>query len=159
VSLVANIAACLIAFLSIWSFVDSAVWWVGEMVGIEGLSVEMLCSYALWPVAFVIGVPAVDCRHVALLLGQKTFINEFVAYRHLADLVDAGELSRRAEVIATYALCGFSNIGAIGIMLGGMGALLPERRQDVAQMVVRAMISGSTACLMTACVAGMLYGD
>mmetsp|Transcript_21021 Transcript_21021/g.56425 ORF Transcript_21021/g.56425 Transcript_21021/m.56425 type:complete len:546 (-) Transcript_21021:207-1844(-) len=159
VNVVVGIVAGLIAFLSIWSLLDGTVAWAGEMVDIEGLSIEVICSYAFWPLAFLMGVPAEDCSRVALLLGEKTFINEFVAYKHLAEHVANGDISLRAEVIATYALCGFSNIGSVGIMLGSLGPLVPERRGEMAGVVGRAMVCGNMACFMTACVAGMLYSD
>mmetsp|Transcript_102473 Transcript_102473/g.258165 ORF Transcript_102473/g.258165 Transcript_102473/m.258165 type:complete len:560 (-) Transcript_102473:218-1897(-) len=159
VNVVVGVAAGLIAFLSIWSLLDGTVAWAGEMVDIEGLSIEVICSYAFWPLAFLMGVPAEDCSRVALLLGEKTFINEFVAYKHLAEHVANGDISLRAEVIATYALCGFSNIGSVGIMLGSLGPLVPERRGEMAGVVGRAMVCGNMACFMTACVAGMLYSD
>jgi len=159
VALVANVAAALIAFLSIWSLLNSAVAAAGRMVDIDGLSIELVVSYLFWPLAFMMGVPPDDCLRVGRLLGEKTFINEFVAYRRLADFIDEGVLSRRSEVVATYALCGFSNVGSIGVQLGALNALAPERREDVAGCVVRAMINGCVACFMTACVAGMLYKD
>jgi len=157
IPMVANIAANLIAFLSIWSLLNALLGWAGEMVDVEGLSVEMLCEYVLWPLAFLMGVPAADCRNAGRLLGEKTLINEFVAYRHMSGMVQAGELSERAKVICTYALCGFSNIGSMAVQLGALGAMAPSRRPDMAKVVLRAAISGSTACFMTACIAGMLY--
>jgi len=102
------------------------------------------------------GVPAQDCGRVAELLGTKTFLNEFVAYSRMSDYVKQGMLSRRAKLISTYALCGFANMGSIGVQLGGFGILAPSRRGDLAELAMRAMITGNVACFMTACVAGML---
>eukprot|EP00928_Gymnodinium_smaydae_P035012 TRINITY_DN24702_c0_g2_i1.p1 TRINITY_DN24702_c0_g2~~TRINITY_DN24702_c0_g2_i1.p1 ORF type:complete len:571 (-),score=125.50 TRINITY_DN24702_c0_g2_i1:285-1997(-) len=152
-----NVAANLIAFLSLWSFLDGTVAAAGRMVDVEDLSIGLICSYLFWPLAFLMGVPTGDCFRVAGLLGEKTLLNEFVAYRSMVGLVEQGLLSRRAEVIATYALCGFSNVGSVGVQLGGLGALEPRRRRDMADVVLRAWLSGSVACFLTACVAGMLH--
>lgn len=157
--MVACITACLIAFLSIWSLLDGILVIAGELVGVQGFDASLICSYVFWPVAFVMGVPASDCRQVARLLGEKTFLNEFVAYLNMSKIVAAGGLSHRSQAIATFALCGFSNIGSIGIQLGGLGSLCPERRRDMADVVIRAMIIGNVACFMTACIAGMLYEE
>ena len=93
------------------------------------------------------------------MIGVKTIVNEFVAYAELGEMSRAGRLSARSEVIATYALCGFSNVASIGINLGGFSLMAPDRRNDLAKVVVRAMVSGCCACFMTACVAGVLYSE
>jgi len=195
ISLVANIAANLIAFLALLEFVNTTLAWFGHRVGLgdepgeQQLSFQLICSYVLWPLAYVMGVPSEDCRKVAELIGVKTFINEFVAFDELAGLiantdtfneyVDTGGpwiedgddiflvntnttlvdgvLEDRSIIISTYALCGFANIGSIGIQLGGLGAMAPHRRGDLADMAMRAMICGNVACFLTACVAGLLY--
>ena len=87
---------------------------------------------------------------------MKTVLNEFLAYRDLADLMAAGALSQRSAVIASYALCGFANFGSLAILLGGIGGLAPGRRSDVARLGLRSILAGSLATFMTACVAGML---
>ena len=91
---------------------------------------------------------------VAELMGVKTFLNEFIAYKRMRDYLAAGKLSKRAHLIATYSLCGFSNFASIGVQLGGLGVLAPEKRPILAQMAIRCMIAGTFACYMTACVAG-----
>jgi CNT family concentrative nucleoside transporter len=101
-------------------------------------------------------VPWQDAASVGALLGIKTVLNEFLAYRDLADLVAAGALAPRSAVIASYALCGFANFGSLAILLGGLGGLVPSRRAEVAQLGLRSILSGSLATFMTACVAGML---
>jgi CNT family concentrative nucleoside transporter len=103
------------------------------------------------------GIETKDCLVAGDLLGKKMVINEFVAY---LDLIGGGfePLSERTQVILTYALCGFSNFGAIGIQLGGIGPLAPARKGDLAQLGLRAMFAGMLACCMTACVAGVMYG-
>jgi CNT family concentrative nucleoside transporter len=129
----------------------------GDHHGWAAWSLERLLGYAFWPIAFAMGVPIEDCAEVASLLGEKVVLNEFVAYLHLAQQLEGGAgLSHRAVVIATYALCGFANLGSIAIQIGGIGAIAPERRADLARLGPRAMIAGTLAALMTACVAGLL---
>jgi len=120
-------------------------------------SIEGILGILFWPLAFLMGVPIDDCTQVASLLGEKLVLTEFVAYMHLGEaLTRGGELSNRATVIASYALCGFANFGSIGIQIGGISAMAPERRGDLARLGLRAMIGGTLAACMTACVAGML---
>uniref|UniRef100_A0A8C8TBT0 Solute carrier family 28 (sodium-coupled nucleoside transporter), member 1 n=1 Tax=Peromyscus maniculatus bairdii TaxID=230844 RepID=A0A8C8TBT0_PERMB len=170
VKVVANIAANLIAFLAVLAFINAALSWLGDMVDIQGLSFQLICSYILRPVAFLMGVAWEDCPVVAELLGIKLFLNEFVAYQELSQykqrrLAGAEEwlggkkqwISVRAEILTTYALCGFSNFSSIGIMLGGLTSLVPHRRSDFSQIVLRALITGAFVSLMNACVAGVLY--
>jgi concentrative nucleoside transporter, CNT family len=130
--------------------------WLGGLVGIENLSLELLLSYLLAPVAWLMGVPWADCGQVGVLLGKKTILNEFIAYLDLQTLIEGSEISQRSIIIATYALCGFANIGSIGIQIGGIGGIAPNRQHDLARLGVRAMIAGSLACFMTASIAGML---
>jgi CNT family concentrative nucleoside transporter len=120
-------------------------------------SLERILGLFFWPIAFVMGVPIEDCAEVATLLGQRTVLNEFVAYVSLAQQLGEGaSIGHRAVTIATYALCGFANFGSIAIQIGGIGGIAPERRGDIARLGMRAMIAGTLASLMTACVAGVL---
>jgi len=120
-------------------------------------TLQGLLGYLFWPLAFLMGVPLDDCSQVASLLGEKLVLTEFVAYMHLGEaMTRGGELSHRAAVIASYALCGFANFGSIGIQIGGISAMAPERRGDLARLGLRAMIGGTLAACMTACVAGLL---
>lgn len=150
----------LIAFVSFLAFVDMTLHWLGDMADIENLSFTLLCSYLLYPFALLLGVePGPDCIKVAGLIGTKTFVNEFVAYSELKDYIKEGALQARSEVIATYALCGFSNFGSIGILIGGLAPLVPEKISEISRLGLRALIAGSVACQMTACVAGILYDE
>ncbi len=151
-----NIAAMLIAFLGLLALVNAVVSGLGGLVGFPELTVEQILAWLLAPVAWLMGVPWSEAGQVGMLLGKKTILNEFIAYLDLSELVKNSQISERAEIIATYALCGFSNIGSIGIQIGGIGAMAPERQADLAQLGVRAMIAGSIACFMTACIAGLL---
>ncbi|XP_076326652.1 solute carrier family 28 member 3-like isoform X2 [Tachypleus tridentatus] len=155
VTLVTNIAANLIAFLAFIRFLDSIFGWIGLIVGWNFLSFEWVLSKLFIPLAFLMGADWKDCEQVARLIGLKTVVNEFIAYKELAEMT----LSSRSEAIAVYALCGFSNIGSMGIQLGALSALAPERKADLAGLAVRALIAGSAACFMTACVAGTLLEE
>lgn len=161
IPLVANIAANLIAFYAFIEFGSHVFNWTCTLAGAEDgvCSIESLFGWIFMPLAWVMGVDWAECDKVGELIGLKTILNEFVAYQRLAEMLEAGELSVRAEVIATYALCGFSNISSIGINLGGFGAMAPNRKADLAKVVLRAMIAGSCACFLTACIAGTLLTD
>lgn len=151
-----NVAAMIIAFLGLLAFVNAVLGWLGGLVGVASLSLESILSYVMAPVAWLIGVPWADCREVGVLLGKKTILNDFIAYLDLKTLIETKAISQRAVIIATYALCNFANIGSIGITIGGIGAIAPNRQKDLARMGVRSMIGGLLAGLMTAAIAGML---
>ncbi|KAL4222942.1 hypothetical protein ACF0H5_018983 [Mactra antiquata] len=163
--LVANIAANLIAFLAMLAFINALLSWFGSFLCYPELSFQLICSYLFMPIAYLMGVPWSDAGVVGELIGIKTFMNEFVAYKELAKFIDnraacVGEIiTVRSEIIATYALCGFANPGSIGIQLGALGPMAPERRGDFASVVLRAFIGGIVTCLMTASIAGLLLID
>ncbi len=154
-----NVAAMLIAFLGLIALFDSLIGWVGSWFGLNW-SLSVVLGYLFWPLAWVIGIESKDCLHAGELLGLRMVTNEFVAYQRLSSWnsnpADGIELAERTRVLLTYALCGFANFGSIGIQIGGIGALAPERRGDLARLGFRAMLGGTLACLMTACVAGVL---
>jgi concentrative nucleoside transporter, CNT family len=153
--LAANVGAMLIAFLGLLAFFNALLGWFGGLISLPQLSLEWICSYLMAPVAWLMGVPWADCGKVGVVLGKKTILNEFIAYLDLMELVKQQAISERSQIISIYALCGFSNIGSIGIQIGGIGAMAPLRQGDLARLGVRAM-AGSLACFMTACIAGML---
>ncbi|XP_059802119.1 sodium/nucleoside cotransporter 1 [Hypanus sabinus] len=170
IGLVANIAVNLLAFLAILEFLNAALSWFGGMVDYPQLSFQNICSYIFMPIAFIMGADWKDSFLVAELIGTKLFLNEFVAYQHLAqyktrrmagvpEFIDGQKqwISLRAETISTYALCGFANFSSIGIMLGGLSAMAPNRRSDFAEVVIRALITGFVTSLVNACVAGILF--
>ncbi len=154
--LAAYVGALLIAFVALIALVNASIAALGGWFGAEDLSLQKLLGFALAPLAWLLGVPWQDASQVGALLGIKTVLNEFIAYSELADLVAAGALAPRSAVIASYALCGFANFGSLAILLGGIGGLAPSRRPEVALLGVRAIVSGSLATFMTACVAGLL---
>ncbi len=142
-----NIAAILISFLGLIALVN---------MGLErlGTSLQGLCGWAMAPIAYMLGVPWEDCRAVGTLLGTRTVVNELVAYNDLGKLKPL--LMDRSFVIASFALCGFANISSIGIQLGGIGALAEDRRHDLAKLGVRALLAGTLANYLSACIAGIL---
>ncbi|MEM6457183.1 MAG: nucleoside transporter C-terminal domain-containing protein, partial [Acidobacteriota bacterium] len=169
-----NVAAMLIGFIALIAVVDAGLGlidgWIdggllgrplvgdgsGEYAGFVPGSLRTVFGILLAPLAWVMGVPWADARAVGNLLGIKLAVNEFVAFGQLGIDIQEGRLSERAATIATYALCGFANFSSIGIQIGGIGALAPERRQLLAKIGVRAMCGGALASWMTATVAGML---
>ena len=154
--LAANVAAMLIAFLGLLAFFNALLGWFGGLISLPQLSLELIGAYLMAPVAWLMGVPWADCAEVGVVLAKKTILTEFIAYLDLMELVKQQAISERSQIISTYALCGFSNIGSIGIQIGGIGAMAPQRQGDLARLGVRALIAGSLACFMTACIAGML---
>ena len=129
---------------------------MGHLGGVEDLTFEYIIGKCFIPVAWVLGVKSADCEDVGRIIGLKTIINEFAAYEALSKLITDGTIDPRSQAIATFAICGFANPGSIGIQLGGLGAMAPERKKDLAQIVLRAFIAGCTASLLNACVAGIL---
>jgi CNT family concentrative nucleoside transporter len=153
-----NVAAMLIAFLALIAMLDSLVGMIGGWFG-QQWTIEAGLGYLFAPLAWLMGIPSHDCLKAGELLGLKTVANEFIAYEELggAEIGEgAGQISQRSQYILTYALSGFSNFAAIGIQIGGIGGLEPERRGDLARLGLRAMFGGLLACCMTACIAGML---
>ena len=156
-----NIAAMLIAFLALIALIDFILIGLGSIIGFD-LSLSIIFGWIFRPLAWIMGVETGDCAVAGELLGKKMVINEFVAYLDMNAVVNGARegvtLSERTQVILIYALCGFSNFGAIGIQLGGIGPLAPNRKSDIAQLGLRAMLGGMIACCMTACIAGIFYG-
>jgi CNT family concentrative nucleoside transporter len=144
-----NVAAMLLAFVSIIALINYPLSYLGT-------SLEQILGYIFAPLSLVMGVPMAEITEVGSLLGQKMALNEFVAYTQLAEMIKERLLSHKAELIATFALCGFSNFSSIAIQIGGLGSLAPERRGELAQLGVRALVAGSLATYMTATIAGIL---
>jgi CNT family concentrative nucleoside transporter len=119
------------------------------------LTLQGLFAYAFRPVAWLIGVPWAESDTAAQLLGTKTVLNEFLSYLQLAAL-PAGALSGHSRVIMTYALCGFANFGSVGILVGGMGSMVPERRAEIIALGLRSLVSGTIATCMSGALAGLL---
>lgn len=151
-----NVAIMLISFLALVALLDMLLAWVHGGLPWIPPSLGEILGYVFWPVAWLIGVPARDCGLIGNLLGTRMALNEVIAYIALG--AQKAALSPRSFTIATFALCGFANLGSIGMQIGGIGALVPERRNDLAQLGVRAMIAGTMANLISASIAGMFLG-
>jgi CNT family concentrative nucleoside transporter len=146
----------LIAFVALIALLDWPLTALGAAVGFPELSLKWILGQLGRPLAWLMGVPWAEADEVGTLLGIKTAINEFVGYVEMEKMVAAGQLSERAQAIATYALCGFSNFSSIAIQIGGIGGMAPERKGDLARLGLRAMVAGSLACFQTAALAGFL---
>lgn len=152
-----NIGAMLIAFLALIAMVNGILDWGAGLFGYT-TSLERILGVVLAPVAWAVGVPTADVTAFGSLLGTKVIANEFVAYTQLADALGAGSLQPKTVVMATFALCGFANLSSIGIQIGGIGPLAPERTGEIAALGLRAVLAGTLANLMTATIAGVLLG-
>ncbi|KAK0075455.1 hypothetical protein PV326_011569 [Microctonus aethiopoides] len=159
IPLVLGIIANIVAFISFISFLNASLSWFGGLVGFSDLTFEYLLSKIFMPLSWIMGVPWDQCEDVATLIGLKTAVNEFVAYQKLGEFKRNGKLTPRVEGIATFAICGFSNPGSIGIMMGTLSSMAPEKREQIAAVVVRAFIGGSAVCFMTASIAGILMNE
>jgi CNT family concentrative nucleoside transporter len=151
-----NIGAMLIAFLSLIAMVNGILGWLHTLPAMGWLpgSLQTILGYLFAPVAWVMGVSWHDCASVGKLLGTRLVLNEFVAFLDLAAIRET--MSDRSITIATFALCGFANFSSIAIQIGGIGALAPNRKHDLARLGLRAVAAGSMANFMSACIAGML---
>ena len=150
-----NVIAMLLAFTSL---VAALNWLLGEGFSHLGWHtqrpLQTLLGYANAPFAWIMGIPSKDCLAVGQILGERIVLSEFVGYLSLSQ--QQSSLDPRSHVIAAYALCGFANFGSVAIQIGGIGALVPQRRKDLAQVGLKAMVGGLLACYMTACVVGTL---
>ena len=163
--LAANVGAMLLVFMSLIALVNYTLGKVGDWTTLNDLiaqggmytklSFESIAGYVLAPFSWMMGVEWQDCMYFGQLLGEKTILNEFIAYPHLGEIQD--ELSKKSMIMSTYVLCGFANIASIGIQVGGIGILVPEKRSLLAKYGVIALVGGTLACMSTAVLAGMLF--
>jgi len=153
-----NVAIMLVSFLALVALLDSILNWTHGLYGMFWVppSLGQILGFVFAPVAWLIGVPWHDCGVIGNLLGTRMALNEVIAYIALG--AQRAALSPRSFTIATFALCGFANLGSIGMQIGGIGALVPERRNDLAKLGVRAMLAGTMANLISAAIAGMFLG-
>ncbi len=168
--LAVNVAAMLVVFIALITMAnDILINTVGQIGGLnemvvestggrfEGFTFTYLLGMIFAPVAWLLGTPSQDMVLIGQLLGQKTVLNEFVAYTELNNMETSGiELLPKSKLIATYALCGFSNFASIGIQIGGIGAIAPGQRKTLTELGIKALIGGTVACFLTAAIAGML---
>ena len=156
VKLAVNVGVIIIAFLSLLAAVNASLSWLGNFAGYPQLSLEGMLSLIMFPVAWLMGIPWSDCGQVGALLGKKTILNEFIAYLDLGEMIKKETISQRSIIISTYALCNFANIGSIGITIGGMTGIAPNRQKDLARMGLKTMFGGLLAGFITASIAGIL---
>ncbi len=171
VRLAVNVGAMLLVFLSLIALLNAILLWTGGMLGINativeatgerfaGLSLEYILGILFAPFAWLIGVPSQDILTVGQLLGKKTALNEVIAYVDLAALraEETPVITPKSILIATYALCGFSNFSSIGIQIGGISAIAPGQRKTLTELGIRALIGGTIACFLTAAIAGIMF--
>jgi CNT family concentrative nucleoside transporter len=158
VQLAINVGGMLMAFIALIATLNFLVGWLGRQAGVDGLTIQAILGTLLRPLAWVMGVPWADTQYVGGLIGVKTTLNEFVAYAQYAGDLKGGavQIAPRSSVILAYALLGFANFSSIGIQIGGIGGLAPERRSEIARFGLRAMVAGNLAAFMSASWAGML---
>jgi len=153
VKLAINVLAMLIAFISVAALINYLMGWLPDVAGAP-LTVERILGWGFMPLAWLIGADWADAKSVGQLLGVKLFLGEFLSYIQLGGMREL--ISAKSYAIATFALCGFGNFVAVGIQIGGIGALAPERRDDLARAGLRAMLGGTLVTMMTATIAGVL---
>jgi CNT family concentrative nucleoside transporter len=152
--LMLNVIAMLVSFIALVALVNGAFGWIHGQVAWFPRSLQTVLGWLCLPVAWAIGVPAHDAAAIASLIGERAILNEFIAFADLGRM--KSQLDPRSFTIASFALCGFANIGSVGIQIGGIGALAPERKHDLARLGFRAMLAGTMANLMSATIAGLL---
>ena len=149
-----NVAAILIAFIALVSLLNSILGICGGWIGISNLSLQLILGYIFFPIVWLMGVPLSETLASAELLGLKTALNEFVAYGALAN-IEPGILSERSKLITLYALCGFANFSSVGILVSGISAMAPERKNDLIKVSLKALIGATLASCMTGLVIGI----
>ena len=167
VKLAVNVGAMILVFVAFISLVNAILNLIGQYSGLNdalsnsqniytNLSLEMIFGYLFAPIAWLIGIPFEDILLAGQLLGEKTVANEFIAYESLGDMIKNNLLQDKTKIMATYFLCGFANFLSIGIQIGGIGAIAPERRIDLSRLGIKALIAGTVASLLTSVIVGIL---
>lgn len=154
VMIAANVAAMLIVAVALVALLNAGFGWIGGLLGLE-LSLQRMLGAAFAPLAFAIGIPWSEASAAGSLLGVKISLNEFLAYIELSKM-PADQLSDRSRLVMTYALCGFANFGSLGISVGGLASMAPERRAELVELAPKAMVVGGLATLMSAALIGLL---
>ena len=155
VRLLINIIAMLIVFVALVALLNIILAQLPDVAG-EPITLQRILGLLFAPFVWLMGIPASEIQTAGALMGTKTILNEFLAYLNLAAL-PTNALSDRSQIIMIYALCGFANFGSLGIMLGGLGTMVPERRSEIAALGLRSIIAGTLATMMTGAIVGMLY--
>ena len=154
IELLVNVTAMLIVIVALVALATQLVAFATSPLGVT-LTIEQMLGWLFAPLAWLIGIPWEECAKAGTLLGVKTVLNELIAYLQLGQ-IPAGALSERSRLILTYALCGFANLGSLGILIGGMVAMVPERRAEIVSLGAKTLVSGTLATLMTAAVVGAM---
>jgi len=165
VKLVVGVSALLLAFLGLVSLLNLCTGgigsWINSIIGIHfDWSLENILGIIFYPFTLIIGVPPQDAVEISRIIGERTIVTELTAYQHLTEILKENALIHpRSAVICTYALCGFAHVASLAIFVGGISALVPERRKDLAHLGLRALLAATLACLMTAAVAGTFFTE
>jgi CNT family concentrative nucleoside transporter len=150
-----NIGAVLLAFISLIAMFNAFVAWLSVFLGGDALSFQEILGYLFQPIAYLMGIPWEESAQAGSLIGEKIIVNEFVAFidfmKHQSDFSD------KTQVIIIFSLCGFANLGSIAVVIGGMSALVPSRRKEISRLGLKAVLAGSLANLMSACIAGIFF--
>ena len=155
VKLAVSIAAMLIAFVALIALTNSLFVGLGSLIGIEGLTMQKILGWVFSPIMFLLNIPWDEAQAAGALFGEKLILNEFVAFSHLNEYLSG--MSEKTTVIVTFALCGFANFASIGILMGSLGILMPEKKEFIARYGLKAVLAGSLANLMSAAFAGLLF--
>lgn len=154
VNILLNVVAMLIVLVALVSLINAGLDFVPDVLGAP-LTLQRILGWAMAPIVWLIGIPWAEAQVAGSLMGTKTILNEFIAYLDLAKL-EPGVLSERSRVIMTYAMCGFANFGSLGIMIGGLSVMAPERRGEIVSLGAKSIVSGTLATLMTGAIVGMI---
>ncbi|MCM3610028.1 NupC/NupG family nucleoside CNT transporter [Planococcus sp. MERTA32b] len=150
-----NVGAMLLAFIALIALLNGALGFVGGVVGFEGLTIQGILGFIFAPLAWAIGVPWAEAVQAGSFIGQKLVLNEFVAYVSFTG--EMADLSPKTVLIVSFALCGFANLSSLAILLGGLGAMAPSRRPQIAKLGMKAVAAGALASLLSASIAGMFF--
>lgn len=154
VRLAVNIGAMLVAFIALIALFNGVVGGLAGLVGIEGLTLQAILGWLFSPLMYLLSIPWAEAKAAGALFGEKLILNEFVAYSHMSEYL-AG-MSDRTRAVVTFSLCGFANLSSIAILLGGLGSLVPEKKELIAKFGLKAVAAGSLSNLMSAALAGLL---
>jgi CNT family concentrative nucleoside transporter len=153
--LLLNIVAMLIVLVALVALVNKALSILPD-IGQSPITLERILGYIMAPIVWLMGIPWAETQTAGSLMGTKTILNELLAYLDLAHLPE-NALSPRSRLIMTYAMCGFANFGSLGIMIGGLGSMVPERRNEIVSLGMRSIVSGTLATCMTGALVGVFY--
>ncbi|MBC16608.1 Na+ dependent nucleoside transporter domain protein [Pseudodesulfovibrio profundus] len=154
IKILLNVVAMLLVLVALVSLINAGLAFLPDVMGAP-LTLQRMLGWIMAPVVWLIGIPWAEAQTAGTLMGTKTILNEFLAYLELAKL-EPGVLSERSRVIMTYAMCGFANFGSLGIMIGGLSVMAPQRRDEIVQLGAKSIISGTLATLMTGAVVGVI---